>query len=120
MFLAVCFGTAFEKVFTFEKSFCGVAEDKFLWRDDQVAIRRRNAWISHGNERFDVGHDLLCSLSRKLFARRNNDRDRLPVKMDLASSKQRFVGNNSTDLVFADDVFGSNNANDAFACFSLF
>ena len=119
MLLAVRLRATFENMLAIFERGLRITQLKFFWRHDQVAICRCDTRISYDFKRRDIHLDLFRRLPRKLLTRRNHDRDRHPLKMNFRVGKQRLVGNNSADLVFANEVFRRDYFNDAFAYFRL-
>ena len=115
MFLPVLFGAALENMLARRKGSVGVAELELLWRNDQITVRRRDARIGDGFERFDLGRDFLRRLACKLFASPPTTiAIGMSLKMNFAIRKQRLVRHDAADLVLADEVFCGDDANDAF------
>src|SRR5687768_18587500 len=115
MLLPVDVGTAFENVLAVGKGSASVTENEFLRGHDQLAVRSRYTRVGDDWQRFDLRRDLLRSFTSRLLAHRENYRDRLPLKMDLAVRQQRLIRHDPADLVFADQVFRRDDTNHAFA-----
>jgi hypothetical protein len=112
MFLAVDVGATFENVGAVSKSRFSIAELEFLWPNNQIAIRSSNARVRYRFERLNVGSDLFSRPSGEVFACRDDDCDRLSLKMHLAIGQQRLIRNNTADLVLANEIsrgYDSNN-----------
>ena len=120
MFLAVDVGAALENMFACRKKLFRYRRAMNFFggtiRSPFAAATRGSVTGSSGSISAVI---FFAAFACKLFAGRDNDRDRHSLKVDFAVGKQRLVRNDSADLVFADDVFCSDDANDAFACFRL-
>ena len=117
MLLPVLLSPAFENMSTIAECVRRIAKYKFLRRNNQSAVRGRDTRVGHRFKFIDLDRDLLRGLSREFFRFRKHDRDRHPLKMHLALSKQRLVRHDPADLVLADQVFGRYHFENTFALF---
>ena len=67
MFLAVLLGAALKYMWAVGKGSGGIAEHKFLWRNDQIALCGGDTWIGNDLKFVDLDGDFLCGLSSKFF-----------------------------------------------------
>src|SRR5215203_912722 len=111
MLLPVGFSNTFENIITILPGFVYITYNKSAWSNNQFAFFLRHSWISDNRQWINIHFYFLNSRSCSFICLRYYKSNWHSAKMNMLIGEQRLIGNDTTNLIDASNVFISEDLN---------